>query len=222
MLTNGGSDLLLALVANEVRLNGRVDAEHGLQVMHILSFHSHSCKINLRADTSSRNLGQLSCHVEGEGTELLDVDTSAGSDVVAEVLAQRLPNNEHLSLGLQRLQVGAGALGGLIMTARVVVSVLKDPIRLKEKRELNGLLQKVSCQLMNMRDGNVALQLPLLLLLLSYRLVFGKIIEVARGQLLSNCVRTSITSFYLPVNDLLNVHFYFISYKRKADTCQIN
>ena len=147
VLTTGRRDLLLAGVANEVCLDGRVDAEHGLHVMHILSFHSHGCKINLRANISRRDLRQLGGHVEGEGTELLNVDTSAGSDVVAEVLAQRLPNDEHLSLGLQRLQVGAGTLGGLIMNARVVCAVLENPIQLKEKRQLNGLLKKESCRI---------------------------------------------------------------------------
>ena len=68
---------------------------------------------------------------------------------------------------------------------------------------------------MSWRDSDVTLQFSLLLLLLSYRLVYGVIIEVARGQLLSNSVRSSASSFHLPVDDLLDVHFYFISYKSK-------
>ena len=137
MLADGRRDLLLASISRQVHLNGRVDNEDGLEMMNILPFSSHSSQIDFGANTSRRNLGQLSSHVKRECTKLLNIDASAGADVVVQVLAQRLPHDEELSLGLQRFKVRASTLRGLVVHAGVVASVLENPT--KDKTTINGL-----------------------------------------------------------------------------------
>mmetsp|Transcript_11205 Transcript_11205/g.18848 ORF Transcript_11205/g.18848 Transcript_11205/m.18848 type:complete len:232 (+) Transcript_11205:312-1007(+) len=110
VLAHGGRYLLLAWVSHKVVLQEGVDHEHGLEVVNILPLQPLRLDVDLRTNRSLGNLGQLGLDVEGEGAELLDVDASSSLDVILNVLGERLPNDQHLSLGLEGLEVGRGSL----------------------------------------------------------------------------------------------------------------
>lgn len=68
-------------------LNALIDDESRLEVVDMLALldlRTHVLvDINL---TATGDLGKLSSNIEGEGTELADVDATAGSHVVVQVL----------------------------------------------------------------------------------------------------------------------------------------
>lgn len=137
MLANCGRDLLLSWVSDKVVLQEWIDHEDWLQVMNILSFHALGPDVDLRTNRSLSNLGELSLHIVGEGSELLDVDAPSGLDVVLDILDERFPDDQHLSFRLKRLEVRRCSLSRLIVLSWVLVSVLQDPVSIERLLEID-------------------------------------------------------------------------------------
>ena len=127
MLALSWSDLLLAWVTNERRLDVGVNHEHWSQVMHMLSLLSLSEDIDLRTNGSLSDLWQLGLDVEGEATKLLDVHGSSGSDVFVDVFDEGLPDDHVLGLWLKWLEAWGASLGGVVVLSWVLGSILENP-----------------------------------------------------------------------------------------------
>ena len=127
MLALSWSDLLLAWVTNERRLDVGVNHKHWGQVMNMLSLLSLSEDIDLRANGSLSDLWQLGLDVECEATELLDVHGSSGSDVLVDVFDEGLPDDHVLGLWLKWLEAWGASLGGVVVLSWVLSSILENP-----------------------------------------------------------------------------------------------
>lgn len=129
MLALGRRDLFFAWVPDKVVLKVGVDNEYRLQVVNIFSLGSLGKDVYFGTNRSHSNFGELSLEVEGEATEVPNVDRPTGSDVFVEVLHEGLPNNDVLGFGLQRLEVGGSSLGGLVVLAGVFAVASQNPRR---------------------------------------------------------------------------------------------
>lgn len=76
------------------------------------------------------DLRELSVDVEGEGTKLADVDAFSACELFVEVRIEGLPDDQHLSFGLEGLLVSVGANSWVVVLTREVTrlfeSVLND------------------------------------------------------------------------------------------------
>jgi len=68
--------------------------------MNMLSVLSLREDVDLWANRPCSNLGQLSLDMEGKAAELLDVDGSAGSNVLVQVLYKSFPDDQVLGFWL--------------------------------------------------------------------------------------------------------------------------
>ena len=62
----------------------------------MLSLGSLSKDIDFGVNFAARDLGQLRLDVEGEGSEVAEVDGPAGAEVMVEVGHEGSPDDEHL------------------------------------------------------------------------------------------------------------------------------
>ena len=104
-------------------MNLRVHAENWLEVMNVATLCSLSEDVHFWADSSICNLRQLSLHIKGEATEILHIYAAASSQIFLNILNERLPYDEILSLGLEWLHAGGGTLGGAIVLSWVLVTI---------------------------------------------------------------------------------------------------
>lgn len=129
MLADGWVDFLFALVPFEVVLQLRIHNKDGSHMVDVFTLLSVGKEIlSTRTNISVGNLGQLCFDIEGEASKLLNVHRSSSPDILANILDQGLPNNNHLSLGLERFQVVCSSGGCMIVLSRVLVTMLEDPI----------------------------------------------------------------------------------------------
>ena len=120
-----------------------------LEVVDVGALGSHSLEVNISRNSASGDLGELSVNIEGEGAKLADIDRLSLAEVVVEVGDKSSPDDHHLNLkvrmsefimcyqiislntylgfGFEGFLVRIGSLGGAVMFARVLVSILENP-----------------------------------------------------------------------------------------------
>jgi len=97
-------------------------------VVNVLSLGSSLIQFDFGlTEFSVADLRQLGGNVKGECTELLNVHALALAELLVKVSNEAAPHDYHLSFGFKGLLEGVGALGGAVVKARVLVTVLENP-----------------------------------------------------------------------------------------------
>jgi len=101
-------------------------------MMNIFSLLSLGENINLWTNISGCNFWKLSLHVVSESTEFLNVDRLSCLNVVSNILDQSFPDDDVLCFWLKRFQVRCSSLSRVVVLSWIFVSVLKNPMKIKE------------------------------------------------------------------------------------------
>jgi hypothetical protein len=127
----GISDLFFAMVADSESLESGIHNEARFKVVNMFALRSLGLVINIGVDSAVVNLGQFSVDIESEGAELADIDGVATTECLVKVGDETTPDDQHLRFGFKRLLVSACTLSGIVVLSRVLVSILKNPLKHK-------------------------------------------------------------------------------------------
>lgn len=129
MLTLSWRNFFFSWISDEMILQDWVHNKNRLKVMNILSLLSLSENINFRTNRSLSNFWELCVHIIGECSELLDINTSTSPDIVTKIFNQSFPNDDHLGLWLQWLQISYSSLSWIVVLSWVFISILENPMK---------------------------------------------------------------------------------------------
>lgn len=75
-----------------------------------------------------RGTGEVGSYIKGKGAKATNVDPTALHEVLVQVLGSRTPDEQHLGLRLQRLELGQRARLRRSVLARVAAGILEDVV----------------------------------------------------------------------------------------------